>query len=241
MPESSKSDVDRLGSILRAGNYSSGDLIRLDLYRRSFGDDYKYVVDVVQNQLHLNVTGRPSKSTNSIVDKLNRESTRLSQMQDIAGCRVVVEDVVVQNRFVAAIEVYLDATIIDRRANPSHGYRAVHLICRRNGRPVEIQVRTVLQHMWAEISEKLSDTVDPGLKYGVGNEQTLGVLNKLSTAVLEFENEEIERAIALRKISEKTAVPKPIKKQLKELEKGFSRRRSTLLSLLENINKLATT
>lgn len=33
---------------------------------------------------------------------------------------------------------------------------------------VEIQVRTELQHLWAEISEKLADTYGAALKYGGG-------------------------------------------------------------------------
>jgi ppGpp synthetase/RelA/SpoT-type nucleotidyltranferase len=33
---------------------------------------------------------------------------------------------------------------------------------------VEIQVRILMQHWWAELSEKLSDTIDPEIKYGGG-------------------------------------------------------------------------
>jgi ppGpp synthetase/RelA/SpoT-type nucleotidyltranferase len=34
--------------------------------------------------------------------------------------------------------------VIDRRINPSHGYRAVHIIAKVSGMPIEIQVRTSL-------------------------------------------------------------------------------------------------
>lgn len=57
---------------------------------------------------------------------------------------------------------------MDRREDPSHGYRAVHVIAEISGKPVEIQVRTSLQHLWAELSEKLSDHRDPAIKYGGG-------------------------------------------------------------------------
>jgi ppGpp synthetase/RelA/SpoT-type nucleotidyltranferase len=59
--------------------------------------------------------------------------------------------------------------MIDRRNNPSHGYRAVHLVVRYEKKLVEIQVRTHLQHLWAELSEKLSDQVGLALKYGGGD------------------------------------------------------------------------
>ncbi len=31
---------------------------------------------------------------------------------------------------------------------------------------MKIQVRTTLQHLWAEFSEKMADVVDPAVKYG---------------------------------------------------------------------------
>ena len=50
-------------------------------------------------------------------------------------------------------------TLMDRRNQPSHGYRAVHVIVGHKDKLVEIQVRTLLQHAWAELSEKMSDVV----------------------------------------------------------------------------------
>lgn len=58
---------------------------------------------------------------------------------------------------------------MDRRVNTSHGYRAVHVIVREGSAMIEVQVRTSLQHLWAEVSEKLSDTDDPAIKYGGGS------------------------------------------------------------------------
>lgn len=64
-------------------------------------------------------TGRPTKS---IIDKLNRETARLSQVQDIAGCRVVTSDVAAQDRTVDAIRERLSVTaVVDRRTRPSLG------------------------------------------------------------------------------------------------------------------------
>jgi ppGpp synthetase/RelA/SpoT-type nucleotidyltranferase len=44
------------------------------------------------------------------------------------------------------------------------------MIAEISGRHVEIQVRTHLQHLWAELSEKASDVMDPAIKYGGGPE-----------------------------------------------------------------------
>lgn len=87
----SKTRIDALGERLRAGKLSDDDLRQLDAYRRTFADAYESVISAVRG-LGLEPTGRPAKSTPAIVAKLQRETIRLSQMQDIAGCRFVVDD-----------------------------------------------------------------------------------------------------------------------------------------------------
>ncbi len=59
---------------------------------------------------------------------------------------------------------------------------------------MEIQVRTALQHLWAELSEKLSDVVDPAVKYGGGPQETKAMLEQISNAVATFEDAEVEVA-----------------------------------------------
>ena len=141
----------------------------LDRYRRSFTEAYEAVVESIRTELALEPTGRPAKSTTSISDKLRRESIRLSQIQDIAGCRVIVPDIAHQESVVQSlISLFEHTTVSDRRAKPSHGYRAVHVIVNTRGKLIEIQVRTALQHLWAELSEKFSDVIDPAIKYGAG-------------------------------------------------------------------------
>src|SRR5260221_7570211 len=52
------------------------------------------------------------------------------------------------------------------RHNPHSGYRAVHVIVESDGFPVEVQIRTQLQHMWAEAFEKLAGVTGRGIQYG---------------------------------------------------------------------------
>lgn len=183
-----KSQVDRLGDRLRKADVTEPDLRLLDEYRRSFATAYTEVVRVIRDKLELEPTGRPAKSTTSIAEKLRRESIRLSQVQDIAGCRVVVADPVEQDGTVAHLAHHFPKTsIVDRRDRPSHGYRAVHLIVEAGGRLVEIQVRTALQHMWAEVSEKFSDVYDPEIKYGAGPTPIRSLLTNLSDLIARAE------------------------------------------------------
>jgi hypothetical protein len=185
----SKTQIDQLGHRLREGDLIVSDLELLDSYRRTFGVAYDRVIRLLREQLVLEPTGRPAKSTSSIIEKLRRESIRLTQVQDIAGCRIIVSDIAEQDRVVAAIcEAFPDASVIDRRQNPSHGYRAVHVIARTEGKLVEAQIRTSLQHLWAELSEKFSDMVDPAIKYGGGEPPIRALLTITSRLVAETES-----------------------------------------------------
>jgi Region found in RelA / SpoT proteins len=60
--------------------------------------------------------------------------------------------------------------LLDRRTDHSFGYRAVHVVAYVSRLPVEIQVRTDLQHRWAEVVERLADQWGRGLRYGLGPE-----------------------------------------------------------------------
>jgi len=184
----SKSQIDRLGERLRHGPLNESDLRLLDDYRRSFAEAYEAVVRTIR-QLGQLPTGRLAKSTDSIVGKLRRESLRLSQMQDIAGCRLVVANVVEQEQLIASLSTaFPGRAIIDRRDYPSYGYRAVHIIVDISGKPVEIQLRTQLQHMWAEVSEKSSDVLDSTIKYGGGPAKWRDFLAQSSKSVMVHEN-----------------------------------------------------
>jgi len=165
-----KGQIDRLGERLREGPVSDNDLRELDAYRESFGKAYDEVIARIRSTTGLEPTGRPMKTPGSVVQKLRREKgMRLSRMQDIAGCRVVVATLPEQDRLVRDLsQAFAKATVVDRREKPSHGYRAVHVIARALDKAVEIQVRTELQNLWAQLSEVMSDVLDPRLNMGAG-------------------------------------------------------------------------
>lgn len=196
--EMSKTQIDRLGDRLRKGNVSDDDLRMLDEYRDSFDPAYEMTIKLLRDELGLEPTGR-RKSRPSILDKLRRERTRLSQMQDIAGCRVVVATIIDQNALVEKLaEAFSDAArfgspiMIDRRSAPSHGYRAVHVIVASLEKRVEMQIRTEMQQRWAEASEKAADALeDISIKYGGGDIQVHGLLMDVSSLIFEMEECEL--------------------------------------------------
>jgi putative GTP pyrophosphokinase len=89
----------------------------------------------------------------TILDKLTRfPEMELVRMQDIGGCRAILpggatEVAGVLRRIKKNWEV---RKIYDYVTSPKPtGYRAVHVVVRRDGRDIEIQLRTDRQHEWA--------------------------------------------------------------------------------------------
>jgi putative GTP pyrophosphokinase len=180
--ELSNSQIDKIGDKLRSDAVDADCLRKLEIFRSLYGDAYKYVEGLLDS-IGCKVTGRPSKSTVAIVEKLKRETIRLNQIQDIAGCRVLVRDLATQDDLIETMLVlFSDVEIDDKRKSPTNGYRAVHVIVKKGGRPVEIQVRTSLQHAWAEISEKVADQFGHSIKYGQGDKNAIVFLQSLSAA-----------------------------------------------------------
>ena len=110
--------------------------------------------------LESEVTQRLKKA-NTILDKLTRESgLDLSRMQDIGGCRVVVASLSDLRRLESRLKVVFGQVIHhskDYIEEPREsGYRAVHIIVERDGRLIEVQLRTQLMHRWAETVEAFS-------------------------------------------------------------------------------------
>lgn len=114
----SKSEIDRLGDRLRVSD-TPDDRQMLDMYCRTFVKAYEIVLRQIYVTHGFNKVGRRrAKSHGAIVDKLKRESIRLSQMQDIAGCRIVVPDVARQNALLEKLRVsFSEVEISDRRKN----------------------------------------------------------------------------------------------------------------------------
>jgi ppGpp synthetase/RelA/SpoT-type nucleotidyltranferase/Txe/YoeB family toxin of Txe-Axe toxin-antitoxin module len=222
----SKGQIDRLGERLKEGLVSEDDLRELDAYRESFTEAYDEVVAKIRSATGLEPTGRPRKTPFSILQKLRRErSMQLSRMQDIAGFRLVVAEVPEQDRLVGdLVHAFEKATVVDRRQRPSHGYRAVHVIARVMGRAIEIQVRTELQNLWAQLSEVMSDVWDPAIKYGGGHADAQRLLALTSGNIASLEEwemtlgrmspERVKRLLSDMSLDENEITPALIRERL---------------------------
>lgn len=236
--EVSKTQIDRLGDRLKRGNISEADLRLLDMYRRSFAGAYEIVVGTIRKELMLEPTGRAAKSTTSISEKLRRDSIRLTQIQDIAGCRLVAQDIAAQDAVIQSLNgLFENTTVVDRRQQPSHGYRAVHVIVNYRGKLIEIQVRTSLQHLWAELSEKFSDVIDPAIKYGGGDEDIQETLTVTSFAIAAEESAESKLKDAQISLSYRNNLTDDTKNKLDEAQDALIKLRRDMQKSISDLIK----
>lgn len=162
---------------LREGTETSHDLrVLADVlvhYRRILAEAHEQVERLCADLPYAQPVAPRVKTLRTTLRKLERlpQVRSLAHIRDLAGMRVIVhgtrsdQDELV-DRLVGLFGDERPPKVIDRRADPRTGYRAVHLEIRRHGVLMEIQVRTALQHRWAESFERTADKVGRGIRYG---------------------------------------------------------------------------
>lgn len=201
----SKSKIDRAGAALSRAEYRSEDEYleleeAFDLYRASHLQPLSETT--IELQSWLGESGQSYyiaqrlKRKPQIVRKLQRLSVRLSQLQDIGGCRIIVPT----NADVDRLLKYLQEQVgrrgqfkIERKTDYREkgrdrtGYRSLHLILSRSGVALELQIRSRVQHYWAESIERTSVIYGYHLKEEEGDPDVLRYFNLLSDAFFELE------------------------------------------------------
>ena len=159
-----------------------------------------------RNNLRKKATSRGIVATRlkrlfSIIAKLERlPRIKLSRMQDIGGCRVVVPNAddasKVAGDFAGSRIRHELIRSKDYISEPREtGYRGIHLIYafqseRRqhlNGLNVEIQFRSRLQHQWATAVETVGTFISQDLKSGVGDPEWLRFFALVSSVIAQRE------------------------------------------------------
>jgi ppGpp synthetase/RelA/SpoT-type nucleotidyltranferase len=129
------------------------------------------------------ITAARLKRMVSIRKKLTRSSTTFVQMQDLGGCRAIVDSIAGVEALIALYRsggtqhrLREDTSYIERPRRG--GYRSHHFVldfsgagpdAAYDGRRVEIQIRTQLQHAWATAVEAVGMVRGEDLKAGDGN------------------------------------------------------------------------
>jgi len=132
------------------------------------------------------VTAARLKRMQSIRRKLRRIGLHLNQLQDLGGCRAILARISDVNALVGVLRDRSRHELRDEddyiRTPKKDGYRSYHLMfnfCGRgrtkafDGRRVEVQVRTRLQHSWATAVEAIGLLRGEDLKANKGNKDWL--------------------------------------------------------------------
>lgn len=148
---------------------------------------------------------RRLKRVPSIIKKLQRNQTSsmdMSRMQDIGGCRAILQGITEVNNLV---DVYKkkDKGIYHELKNKkdyikepkNDGYRSVHLIYKYfsnkntdfNGLLVETQIRTKLQHYWATAVETVDHFTRQAIKSNEGEKDWMDFFRLVSSVFANIE------------------------------------------------------
>lgn len=143
------------------------------------------------------IIAQRTKRLSSISKKLERfPNMKMSQMQDIGGCRAIVSSVGKVNKLV---ELFKNSKIKHKLLNEDNyilnpkpsGYRGVHLIYGYysdrnelyNGLKIEIQLRSLYQHAWATAVETVDTFTSQSLKSSKGTDEWLTFFKLMSSAI----------------------------------------------------------
>lgn len=153
-------------------------------------------LSIIQRMRHGRMNGftaaRP-KRLSSIRKKLQRLGCQLDQINDLGGCRAVLHDIDAVNTLMAECrervphEVRQEYPYIEA---PKHdGYRSHHMVYRFHGkgdrkpfdgRRIELQIRTRLQHSWATAVEAVGLFRGEDMKAGQGDPEWLRLFQLMS-------------------------------------------------------------
>ncbi|MDE0527532.1 MAG: RelA/SpoT domain-containing protein [Truepera sp.] len=209
-PEYRRSEVDRAAKLLASDHFLWGyDRAEALAIVNNWRSAHSFPLNTFRVWLHRHsraitpdaLVAQRIKRLSSIIAKLSRyPKMKFTRMQDVGGCRSVVENVQQVHELVRAYDtsrlrhsrVRVDDYI---KSPPQSGYRGVHLVYRYNsdkddtydGLRVEIQIRSRLQHLWATAVETVGTFVRQALKASQGEEKWLKFFTLASAVIAEHE------------------------------------------------------
>ncbi len=175
----------------------------VDQWRRAHSEPLRtFQVNLRRRVRRGGIVATRLKRLPTIISKLERLSRlRLSEFQDIGGCRAIVSSAdQAINLATDLVESNIRHNVVkldDYITKPRHtGYRGIHLVysfssekkSHLNGLKIEIQFRSRLQHQWATAVETVGAFIGNDLKSGRGDQDWLRFFALISTAIARRED-----------------------------------------------------
>lgn len=150
-----------------------------------------FVVEKMQeSQIDCEFVSARLKMITTILDKVKTgRHKKVSTMQDLGGVRVVFhnqEDLYKLHTILLECKTFKIVRTKDYIKEPKEtGYRGIHIIYNVDGYSIELQLRTIGQHIWATTVETVGWYLKQDLKSGKGNSAYLKYFQQLSLNVSE--------------------------------------------------------
>lgn len=208
VPEHTPEEVDAAGRELVAGPNSDDYYPALQVisnWRSSHNFPLNTFQTTLRNKAGKVASGRivaqRIKRLVSIEKKLRRFSwLKLSEMQDIGGCRAVMGSVKEVKQLVERYKTsdlrHIISDSDDYISNPKgSGYRGYHLVYRYqsdkkqtyNNLKIEMQIRSPLQHQWATAVETVDAFTGQALKSSIGDKEWRRFFKLMGTVIARTE------------------------------------------------------
>lgn len=212
VPIYSKKQIDKAGKTIADifanpnGDISFKEFQEAIEILNNWRSSHAYPLEIIANNLRRNnpnaIVVQRLKRLDSIIGKIERfPNMSLYRMQDLGGCRVIVdtiEDVYKSvNRFKNSRIRHIFKKENDYIQNPKEsGYRSYHMIYQfqsddnetyNKNMLIEIQFRTKLQHIWATAVEMMGIFTKSKLKSSIGNEDILRFFVLVSSLFADLE------------------------------------------------------
>lgn len=211
IPKYKRKTIDEAGIILRdnSGTEAQRDIALEILNNWRAIHSYPMHVFIIRlknkskNVDSSSLTAQRLKRVPAILNKLKREyngkkpSMKLSQMQDIGGCRAVLSNVklakkLYQDYYMKGDLKHKRVKVNDYISNPKKdGYRSIHVIYKFNSDKrkniyndllVEIQIRSKIQHLWATAVEIVDFFTRQAIKSNAGRDDWMEFFKVVGSA-----------------------------------------------------------
>ena len=206
-PKYSKSEINKAGSIIADSTSSKEERDNALIILNNWRAAHAYPLQVICSNLRLRnpdaIVVQRLKRLDSITGKIERfPDMSLYRMQDLGGCRVIVDTI---DQVYKAVDNYKNSRIrhilkreYDYIQNPKgSGYRSYHMVYQfqsdkkdtyNKNMLIEIQFRTKLQHIWATAVEMMGIYTKSNLKSSIGDEDILRFFTLVSSVIAMQEN-----------------------------------------------------
>ena len=207
IPQYSKSQINKAGKIISNSAAATKEHEEAMSILNNWRASHAYPLQVICSNLRRTnsnaIVVQRLKRLDSIVGKIRRfPEMQLYKMQDLGGCRVIVNTV---EQVYQAIDKYKRSKIrhilkreYDYIQEPKQsGYRSYHMVYQfhsdkketyNQNMLIEIQFRTKLQHIWATAVEMMSIYTKSNLKSSQGNKDILQFFTLVSSVFAIKEN-----------------------------------------------------